>query len=1024
MLLDCQDQIWKTPRSGLAVSRRLDQKIPDQRVTYHKDKAQWMLEVSLPVIHGVNRDLVLLQQQKKKAEGGMKGSHTWCHRLTSWSFLLALWVPLLDCYGYSKCLLADKNPNYADCVGNEIANLTTAIQNLPNRTQWLNASQNMVIILEAGTFAHLPGLQELRLSRNRIENLEDGTFRGLGNLSFLDLSFNQLSYLAPSALIELQVLHVLDVSGNNLAHLQVWPWRSFLWLWKVGLSLNALTDFGVVARAFQGLPSLRDLDLSTNRISHLCSKENPVSLPALQHLNLRGNVLSVLDLTYCSLPGLQSLNLTRNDMSEVNVSSFLSTPSLMEVIFDENTLNISQLLGSPLSNLTALHWSSMRPALHQDSFMVCQVFQTMPRLTLLDIKHSKLSGPHLEVIGNCTNLTTLYLSTSPIVRLKQKELQPFRSLKTLFLNKCKLKELRNSTWATLVFLRTLILERNQLARLEDRLFQPLKNLHYLDLSKNYLTFLNHLAFYGQQNLRYLRFKGCKITTLTRDTFHYIRRLELLDVEDNSLSFIKAYTFSKLKCLKTLLLSGNRILTIQKNGFQGLSSLYHLTLSRNSIYKLSQDTFQPLKSLFSLDLSKNQLMTYNKFQSPNPFLHLKFLRELDLSSQMQTDPRNAPSRLFEGLKKLKKLHLNNNPSIFFHNLSFDPLTTLSELDISNIYTKREGSLHFGPEMFKGLGQLRCLNLDNSEVKDPPEDTFVHLTSLETLSLRYNGLRNISKNLMKNLFSLNYFDIYLNPLLCSCENYWFQNWSIFNQQVQIPLLGTYNCFGPGVTDINFTELDMTFCVFDIGLPLFISTFLLTTLTLVTSLLASKLRWTLRFGYYMLRAWWWGKPQRENKVYQYDAFVSCCSEDENWVVEKLLPHLEKQSPRRYKLCFSHRDFIPGHIYIDNVQNAIANSRKTLCIVSNRYLMSEWCQMEVELASSRIFYQQDDVLIVVFLEEIPNYRLSAYHRLRKLMRKNTYLSWPEEPAGQPLFWEKLKNLLDMAQSKEDIAQLCITRA
>ncbi|XP_030053690.1 toll-like receptor 13 [Microcaecilia unicolor] len=953
----------------------------------------------------------------------MKSSYTRCHLVNSWGLLLILWAPLLDCYGYSKCLLRDGNPNYADCFGREIANLTTAIQNLPSRTQWLNASQNMVSSLEAGAFTHLPGLQALRLSRNRIESLADGMFRGLGNLSFLDLSFNRLSYLSPYALTELQGLHILDVSSNNIVYLQAGPWWTFLWLWKVDLSLNALTDFGMVARVFQGLPSLHELDLSTNRISHLCFKENPVSLPVLQHLNLRGNVLFVLDLTHCSLPGLQSLNLTRNNMSEVNVTSFLSTPSLMEVTLDENALNISQLLGSPLSNLTALHWSSMRPALHQDSSIACQVFQTLPRLTLLDIKHSKLSGPDLEAIGNCTNLTTLYLSTSPLERLKHKELQPFRSLQTLFLNKCKLKELRNSTWATLVSLHTLILERNQLTYLEECLFKPLKNLRYLDLSKNYLTFLNNSAFYGQKNLRYLRFKGCKIVTLNRDTFKYIKRLKLLDVEDNSLFFIKAYTFVKLNDLETLLLSGNRILTIQKKGFHGLHSLRYLTLSRNSIYKLSQDTFQSLKSLISLDLSKNQLMTYNKYQSPSPFLHLKFLRELDLSSQMQTDPQSAPSRLFQGLEKLKRLHLSNNPSIFFHNLSLDSLTMLSELDISNIYSRREGSLHFGPEMFKGLGQLKRLRLDNSDMKDPPEDTFAHLTSLESLSLRYNGLRNISRKLVKKLASLNYFDIYMNPLLCSCENYWFQNWSTFNQQVQIPLLGSYNCFGPGVTDVSFTELDMTFCVFDTGLPFFISTFLLTTLTLVTSLLASKLRWTLRFGYYMLHAWWQRKPQRENKAYQYDAFVSCCSEDESWVVEKLLPRLEKQSPRKYKLCFSHRDFMPGYIYIDNVQNAIANSRKTLCIVSNRYLESEWCRMEVELASSRIFYQQDDVLIVVFLEEVPNYRLSAYHRLRKLVRKNTYLSWPEDRAGQPLFWAKLRNVLDMAESKEDIAQLCITR-
>ncbi|XP_029441516.1 LOW QUALITY PROTEIN: toll-like receptor 13 [Rhinatrema bivittatum] len=900
----------------------------------------------------------------------MKWSHIRCYLVAPWALLVTLWAPLLDAYGFSKCLLADKNPDYADCAGHGVANLTTAIWNLPNGTRWLNASQNRVASLEAGVFTHLPDLQELKLSNNWIESLTGGAFRGLGNLSFLDLSFNRLSSLAPSAFVELSSLRVLDVSNNKIVYLLAGPWRTFLWLRKIDLSYNGLSDFGVVAQAFRDLPSLSELDLSSNRISHLCPAEHPVSLQALQSLNLRGNVLSVLDLTHCSLPGLRTLNLTRNNMSEVNVTSFLSTPSLMDIAFDENSLNISQLLGSPLPNLTALHWSSMRPALHKDASVACQLFQTLPRLTLLDIKHSKFSGSGLEAIGNCTNLTTLYLSTSPLQRLTQNEFWSFRSLQTLFLNKCKLKEVYNSTWSRLRSLQTLVLERNKLSYLKNDLFRPLRSLRYLDLSKNYLTFFNQDAFRGQSNLRYLLLRGCKIVTLNRDSFTYIKHLQLLDIQDNSLSFIKTNTFQKLKQLKTLLLSGNRILTIQKHGFKGLSSLRHLALARNCIYKLTNDTFRYLKLLMLLDLSGNQLMTHNKFQAPTPFLHLQSLNELDMSSQTQMNPMSAPSRLFEGLENLSMLRLSDNPSIFFYNLSLDPLINLSELDMSNIYPVRKSALHFMPKMFKGLRQLRRLKLDSSEVKDLLEDTFVHLTSLESLSLRYNELRNISRKLVENLTSLVYFDIYMNPLLCSCENYWFQNWSTSSLQVQIPLLRAYNCFGQGVTDINFTELDMTFCAFDIGMVLFISTFLVTSLTLIASLLAAKLRWTLRYGYYMFRAWWWGKLSEDNKTYQYDAFVSCCSGDESWVVEKLLPHLERQSSHRYRLCFSHRDFVPGHFYIDSVQKAIANSRKTLCVVSRMYLESEWCQMEVELASSRIFYEQNDVLIVVFLEEVPNYR------------------------------------------------------
>ena len=50
-------------------------------------------------------------------------------------------------------------------------------------------------------------------------------------------------------------------------------------------------------------------------------------------------------------------------------------------------------------------------------------------------------------------------------------------------------------------------------------------------------------------------------------------------------------------------------------------------------------------------------------------------------------------------------------------------------------------------------------------------------------------------------------------------------------------------------------------------------------------------------------------------------------------------------------------------------------LCVVSNHYLHSEWYWLEVQLASIKMFYEHEDVIILILLEEILNYKLSSYH-------------------------------------------------
>ena len=69
--------------------------------------------------------------------------------------------------------------------------------------------------------------------------------------------------------------------------------------------------------------------------------------------------------------------------------------------------------------------------------------------------------------------------------------------------------------------------------------------------------------------------------------------------------------------------------------------------------------------------------------------------------------------------------------------------------------------------------------------------------------------------------------------------------------------------------------------------------------------------------------------------------------------------------------------------------------------------------LCSFRLFDEQKDVLVLEFLEDIPTCQLSAYHRIRKLLKRQTYLSWPQAEEHPELFWVKLCKAL---KNREDI--------
>ncbi|HEX6291826.1 MAG TPA: toll/interleukin-1 receptor domain-containing protein [Herpetosiphonaceae bacterium] len=82
-----------------------------------------------------------------------------------------------------------------------------------------------------------------------------------------------------------------------------------------------------------------------------------------------------------------------------------------------------------------------------------------------------------------------------------------------------------------------------------------------------------------------------------------------------------------------------------------------------------------------------------------------------------------------------------------------------------------------------------------------------------------------------------------------------------------------------------------------------------------------------------------QQPASSYSYDVFISYSSRDSDWVHNTLLPRLEEAGLR---VCIDFRDFEIGVPSIVNMENAVERSRRTLLVLTESWMKSEWTAFE----------------------------------------------------------------------------------
>ncbi|NXG86304.1 TLR22 protein, partial [Stercorarius parasiticus] len=471
-------------------------------------------------------------------------------------------------------------------------------------------------------------------------------------------------------------------------------------------------------------------------------------------------------------------------------------------------------------------------------------------------------------------------------------------------------------------------------------------------------------------------------------------LTVLTVE--KLSIEEFYLFTDLKDLEGLLSLLTKVTVVNTKVFlvpcslsKHLLSLEYLDLSANLLGDQSLEHSacrDGWPSLQTLNLSQNSLSDLE--MTGKSLSHLRKLILLDIS---QNNFGEIPD-VCAWPKNLKYLNLSSTQ---IPKLTTCIPSTLEVLDVSANKLKEFGlQLPFLKELYLAKNQLKTL------------PGAAPIPNLVALSIRRNKLNSFSREEFGSFKKMELLDASDNNFICSCEFLSFIHHQAGIAQVLVGWPDNYVCDSPLAVrgeQVGAVHLSLMECHRSLMVSLICVLVFLVILVLVALGYKYHVVWYLRMTWAWLQAK--RKPKRAPpKDICYDAFVSYSENDSEWVENIMVRELEQACPP-FRLCLHKRDFVPGKWIVDNIIDSIEKSHKTLFVLSEHFVQSEWCKYELDFSHFRLFDENNDAAILVLLEPIQSKAIpKRFCKLRKIMNTKTYLEWPLEEEQQDRFWFNLK--------------------
>lgn len=521
------------------------------------------------------------------------------------------------------------------------------------------------------------------------------------------------------------------------------------------------------------------------------------------------------------------------------------------------------------------------------------------------------------------------------------------------------------------------------------------------------------------------------------------KLVHLDISNTSFSVLNLDLHNEVKAM-TLLLKHLRTLDISYIASRALELNYKFLQNNIFIYNCSEHKFLEImyktQNLFLNGIFKSKIYGYNfVFDISACNVHLKSLHlKKNNITYLDVVVRWPENNDFEFID------LSYNGMEYLNNTFFIGLGHLETLDLSfNKLHVMENSNAFS-SLLSIFPELRHINLSHNKLKFIPEQMFIKNTEMITLDVSNNALTSITFDVhqfkgIKEIILRNNRIIYLqrtefmklnplihrrfptdidmsqNPFHCTCKSSKFLRWMVSKLQPQTNRI--YKCYQDGKTlsiDNETVEKSKYLC----KIPGIIigwtsgSVVVVSSIFIVATVSFKKYRnkTIKRTRYHFIN-----ELDRGTFSQKYLCFLTFSSnEDTNLIINvsslidqnlQLLTGINHRS----LICTGDRNFRPGYSVINEVYRLVDESFIMVCLVSNRFCSSSWCELEMRIATER-----NKPIILLFTEDVQRLEMpdimqnifDTQTRGRIIRENDTYMLVPGiDVLGESIFSLAIKN-------------------
>ncbi|NXC35556.1 TLR21 protein, partial [Campylorhamphus procurvoides] len=674
------------------------------------------------------------------------------------------------------------------------------------------------------------------------------------------------------------------------------------------------------------------------------------------------------------------------------------------------------------------------------------------KITGLNLAHNRIKHIRSQDLQQAVNLRALLLQSNEISSIDEDSFQSLANLALLDLSNNSLAHLSPVWFGHLFSLQHLCLQGNLYRDLgESSPFSSLRNLSSLHVGNPRFSVIRHGNFEGIEFLHKLWIDGPNLSQYEQGSLKMIKKINHMVINIKSMNvfseivrdLLHSVTWLEVREIilgaetKSLVRNSTGPFRIQKLTFkdafctdQSLSRMLVLLKNITSLQEIEAidcmlegkgqwDTEEIARSgkssVETISIINVMIQNFHLFFDLNGMeSEINNLKRLTISSSKVF---MVPCKLARNFSSLLYLDFNDNllvnnrlnetickyawPSLQTLNLSQNSLKSLKE---TAEYVSRLPKLNnldisqnnFGdiPDSCEWPKTLKYLNLSSTQI---PKVTNCIPQTLEVLDVSANNLKEFGLQLplLKELY-LTKNQLKTLPGAAPIPN-------LVVMSVRRNKLNSFSKEEFEGAQVGAVHLSLMECHRSLVVSLICVLVFLVILILVVVGYKYHAVWYLRMTWAWLQAK--RKPKRAPpKDICYDAFVSYSENDSNWVENIMVRELEQACPP-FRLCLHKRDFVPGKWIVDNIIDSIEKSHKTLFVLSEHFVQSEWCKYELDFSHFRLFDENNDAAILVLLEPIQSKTIpKRFCKLRKIMNTKTYLEWPLEEEQQQMFWENLK--------------------